>query len=120
MGSVVTNHCKMAAGGVLPTHQRYVNGIPVPQNRKTLRLKEKYLLLLLVVSFAVCCFGAYFFLPDMREKINVREVGNNIFIPVKNFNFRHNPDEKGDHHVKNDKKALERKIEAAREQEKVL
>ncbi|CAH1798860.1 unnamed protein product, partial [Owenia fusiformis] len=63
----------MAASGVLPTYQRYVNGVPVTPGRRTLRLREKYIILLVFVTFGTVCFGAFFFLPDLRERVSVDE-----------------------------------------------
>ena len=68
----------MAASGVLPTFQRYVNGVPVPPARKTLRLKEKYVILLVFGTFGIVCFGAFFFLPNLQEKVNIVEVKKHL------------------------------------------
>ncbi len=102
----------MAASGTLPTYQRYVNGVPVPQNRKTLRLKEKYIVLLVFVTFGTVCFGAFFFLPDLRDRVSVNslrqvQVGvGDIFVPkpvdiadgrVFNSNRHGEPDEADPH-----------------------
>jgi len=63
----------MASGvGLLPTYQqqKYVNGVPLSTvGRRTLRLREKYILLLVVSVFAFVCFGAIFFMPDMRDRV---------------------------------------------------
>ena len=68
---------KMAASGILPTYQRYINGVPVSSNRRSpLKLREKYIVLLVFITFGIVCFGAFFYLPDLREK-----VPRNIFIP---------------------------------------
>lgn len=64
----------MAAPPILPVHQRFVNGVPVPQTRKTLRLREKYIIILIFVTFGVVCFGAFFFLPDLRDRVNMVEM----------------------------------------------
>ncbi|VDI31638.1 Hypothetical predicted protein, partial [Mytilus galloprovincialis] len=56
----------MAAPGILPS--RYVNGVPVPTSRKTLRMKEKYIILLVFITFGTVCFGAFMYLPDMRDR----------------------------------------------------
>ena len=64
----------MATGMVLPTYQKYINGVPVPSSRKTLRLKEKYILLLVFFSFSSVCFGAFFFLPDLRDRMSIGDV----------------------------------------------
>ena len=61
-----------SAGGLLPTYQqqKYVNGVPLSTvGRRTLRLREKYILILVVSVFAFVCFGAIFFMPDMRDRV---------------------------------------------------
>jgi len=61
-----------SGGGLLPTYQqqKYINGVPVSTlGRRTLRLREKYILLLVVSVFAFVCFGAIFFMPDMRDRV---------------------------------------------------
>jgi len=61
-----------SGGGLLPTYQqqKYVNGVPVSTvGRRTLRLREKYILLVVVSVFAFVCFGAIFFMPDMRDRV---------------------------------------------------
>lgn len=52
---------------VLPSYQRFANGVPVPLfSRRSFRPREKYLILLVFLTFGVVCFGAFFFLPDFR------------------------------------------------------
>lgn len=127
-----------ASSSVLPTVQRYINGVPVPQGRKTLRLREKYVIILVFVTFSTVCFGAFFFLPDLRDRVSVEEVrrhlqqaGGEIFIPQARIGpdgvpiaggnvFRHNPDEVVDTHRLIDKMRLKDKIEAEWNQKHVL
>ena len=77
----------MASGGQLPTYQRYISGVPVPPSRKTLKLREKYIVLLVFVTFSTVCFGAFFFLPDLRDRVSVWEIrglgqaGGDILVP---------------------------------------
>lgn len=53
--------------GVLPSYQRFANGVPVPLfSRRSFRPREKYLILLVFLTFGIVCFGAFFFLPDFR------------------------------------------------------
>lgn len=55
------------SAGVLPSYQRFANGVPVPLfTRRSFRPREKYLILLVFLTFGVVCFGAFFFLPDFR------------------------------------------------------
>lgn len=68
----------MAAPGVLPIYQRYVNGVPIPVSRKSLRMREKYIILLVFLTFGVVCFGAFFFLPDLRDRVSVSEMRKQI------------------------------------------
>ncbi|XP_061177561.1 mannosyl-oligosaccharide 1,2-alpha-mannosidase IA-like [Saccostrea echinata] len=65
------------AASLLPVSQKFINGVPVPQGRKTLRLKEKYIILLVFVTFGLVCFGAFFFLPDLRDRVRLNDVVRN-------------------------------------------
>lgn len=57
----------MTSTGIIPTYQRFVNGVPVPSfSRRSFRPREKYLILLVFMTFGVVCFGAFFFLPEFR------------------------------------------------------
>ncbi|XP_072021907.1 mannosyl-oligosaccharide 1,2-alpha-mannosidase IA-like [Amphiura filiformis] len=51
---------------ILPLHQRYVNGVPVPVSggRVALRTTEKYVLCLIGLVFISLCYSAMFLLPD--------------------------------------------------------
>ncbi|KAK7790855.1 hypothetical protein R5R35_010728 [Gryllus longicercus] len=58
---------KMTSTGIIPTYQRFVNGVPVPSfSRRSFRPREKYLILLVFFTFGVVCVGAFFFLPEFR------------------------------------------------------
>lgn len=55
------------ASSILPSYQRFVNGVPVPLfSRRSFRPREKYLILLVFLTFVVVCFCTFFFLPDFR------------------------------------------------------
>ncbi|XP_015115798.1 mannosyl-oligosaccharide 1,2-alpha-mannosidase IA isoform X1 [Diachasma alloeum] len=55
------------ATNLLPSYQRFVNGVPVPLfSRRSFRPKEKYLIVLVFLTFSALCFGT-FFLPDFRN-----------------------------------------------------
>ncbi|KAF8777379.1 Mannosyl-oligosaccharide like protein [Argiope bruennichi] len=78
----------MAASTVLPTYQRYINGAPVSAaGRKTLRLREKYIVLLVLGTFVAVCIGTFFFLPELRSgSINsayrhIRNAGSDLLLP---------------------------------------
>lgn len=65
----------MATTGILPTYQRFLNGAPVPtSSRRSFRPREKYLILLVFLTFGVVCFGAFFFLPEFRGGGTVNSV----------------------------------------------
>lgn len=79
-------------GGILPTYQqpKFVSGVPtgIPITRRTLRIREKYVLGLVGCVFGFVCFGAIFFLPDMRDRVSsdgyigpVEINMNKLFIP---------------------------------------
>ncbi|XP_046554342.1 mannosyl-oligosaccharide 1,2-alpha-mannosidase IA-like [Haliotis rubra] len=125
----------MAAGSVLPTYQRYVNGVPVPQGRKTLRLREKYIILLVFLTFGIVCFGAFFLLPDLRDRVtmdemrkHIQEAGNVIFFPQAELGADGHPlvgakvlrhGDMIDPHKIVDKAELRKKIDVAWEQQKL-
>lgn len=56
----------MSVTGVLPTYQRFVNGVPVSFTRRSFRAREKYVIFLVFVTFGLVCFGTFFFLPEFR------------------------------------------------------
>lgn len=113
----------MASGAVLPTYQRYQSGIPI-QNRRSgmLRMREKYIVLLVFVTFLIFCFGTFFFLPDLRDRVSVnhlkRQLGSDIFLPKQSEGdggkiLRHHPNELVDAHHIQDKAAINQRIKDA-------
>ena len=120
----------MAQSNVLPTFQRYINGVPVPQGRKALRLREKYIIVLVFLTFGIVCFGAFFFLPDLRDRVSVSEMkkqlqnaGDDIFFPAGKDDIHLQGKKHGDDvdiHKIQDKVALHGKIEQDWQREKVL
>ena len=113
---------------MLPTYQRYVNGVPVPQKRNTLRLREKYIVLLVFVTFGTVCFGAFFFLPDLRDRVSVnglrKDFANDVFLPkpvdvAPGRVIRHSPDEDVDDHQIGDQLKLINKIKAEQKREQI-
>ncbi|XP_006815977.1 mannosyl-oligosaccharide 1,2-alpha-mannosidase IA-like [Saccoglossus kowalevskii] len=78
----------MATGsGSLPIFQRYTaNGVPIPIARQTLRLREKYVILLIFVTFGTFCFGAVLFIP---EKVGLETIDLNIGGEVGEVLFPH-------------------------------
>lgn len=70
----------MTVAGSLPTYQRFVNGVPVPLfSRRSFRPREKYLILLVFLTFGVVCFGAFFFLPDFRNSTSGSAAVNSVY-----------------------------------------
>ena len=119
----------MATSNVLPTFQRYINGVPVPQGRKALRLREKYIIVLVFLTFGIVCFGAFFFLPDLRDRVSVAEMrrhfdkgGHEIFIPAGEdlHPVLGKHDDTVDIHKIQDKAVLHGKIEQDWQREKVF
>ena len=53
---------------ILPTHHSR-SFHPIPGHRSGLRLRGKYVLRLIFVAFLLLCFGAFFFVPDLRDRI---------------------------------------------------
>lgn len=119
----------MAANNSLPLYQRYINGVPVPtQSRKTLRLREKYVVLMVFLTFGTVCFGAIFYLPELRGGVSmkqIRDTGPDLFLPpLPNGNaaemvIRHDGLDDVDPHKIEDKAKLIVKIERAMEQERL-
>lgn len=115
----------MAAKGptTLPLYQRYVNGVPIPQGRKTLRLREKYIILLVFMTFTIVCLCAFMFLPNMQEKVSEKiQDAQVIFVPEVRSGLDGVPIEKETYehgNNGNDKKNLQSKIYEAWEQQKV-
>jgi hypothetical protein len=72
---------------VLPTHhQRGIAGGVPYSGRKTFRLKEKYIIVLILITFGTVLYGAFFFLPDKIDRVEIvrellKENGGNMFIP---------------------------------------
>ena len=56
---VVKNNMAASKSPILPTHYR-----PVSVQRSGLRVREKYVLLVICVIFCCLMFGAFFFVPD--------------------------------------------------------
>lgn len=120
-----------ATGSVLPTYQRFVNGVPVPTfSRKSFRPREKYLIVLVFLTFGLVCFGTFFFLPEFRGSNStvdsvykvyrhMQKAGPELLIPAPPFlNEQHEAqrlirhgEDKVDPHVIDDRNKLAAKIE---------
>lgn len=62
----------MSAPALLPLAGRRLPALNLgassfPHHRATLRLSEKFILLLILSAFITLCFGAFFFLPDSSK-----------------------------------------------------
>lgn len=120
-----------ATGGILPTYQRFVNGVPVPTfSRRSFRPREKYLIFLVFLTFGLVCFGTFFFLPEFRGSNStvdsvykvyqhMQKAGPELLIPAPphlsdssdTLKLIRHDDEKVDPHVIDDRAKLLAKIE---------
>ncbi|GLV45294.1 alpha-Mannosidase class I a [Carabus blaptoides fortunei] len=118
-------------GGILPTYQRFVNGVPVPTfSRRSFRPREKYLIFLVFLTFGLVCFGTFFFLPEFRGSNStvdsvykvyqhMQKAGPELLIPAPphlsdssdTLKLIRHDDEKVDPHVIDDRAKLLAKIE---------
>lgn len=121
----------MAMSTVLPVYQRYVNGAPVPiLGRRTLRLREKYVAILVLATFGIVCVGTFFFLPELRAGSSIhsaykhiRDAGPDLLLPPppreeQDGVLRHNSVDNVDPHRLVDKAKLTNKIQEDLEQER--
>lgn len=116
--------------GILPTYQRFVNGVPVSFARRSFRAREKYVIFLVFVTFGLVCFGTFFFLPEFRTGGTVESVyrvydqfkraGPELLIPPPPHLedsreapklLRHEQDFRMDPHLVGDRAKLKAKIE---------
>ncbi|XP_046991848.1 mannosyl-oligosaccharide alpha-1,2-mannosidase IA-like, partial [Schistocerca americana] len=130
----------MTATGILPTYQRFVNGVPVPSfSRRSFRPREKYLILLVFMTFGVVCFGAFFYLPEFSRASgtvnsvykHMQKAGPELLIPAPPHAddvselpgggkiIRHGDLGQQDPHRSEDRAKLQAKIEEAEEQDKM-
>lgn len=114
-----------ASSGILPTYQRFVNGVPVAFARRSFRPREKYVILLVFATFGLVCFGTFFFLPEFRASSDrvykvydqFRKAGPEFLIPPPPLLeetqgvARHDLDTQLDPHVLDDREKLRAKIE---------
>lgn len=66
----------MASVGVLPTYFKYISVAPGGSARKTLRVREKYIVVLVLATFLMVCIGAVFYLPELRASNAYRHMKN--------------------------------------------
>lgn len=121
----------MTATGILPTYQRFINGVPVPFSRRSFRAREKYIIFTVFVTFGLVCFGTFFFLPEFRgtngtaESVykvydQIKRAGPDLLIPPPPHLedsreaprlLRHDDEARVDPHVIDDREKLRVKIE---------
>lgn len=121
----------MTSTGILPSYQRYVNGVPVSFSRRSFRAREKYVIILVFITFGLVCFGTFFFLPEFRGangtadsvyKVydQIKRAGPELLIPppphLENSHespklLRHDEDVRIDRHVLDDREKLRAKID---------
>lgn len=107
----------MASSGALPTYLKYVNGVPVSGARKTLRLREKYIVVLVLATFLMVCIGAVFYLPELRASSafrQIRNAGPDLLFPPPQLDdnvVRHNDVMNEDPHRAEDREKLNQKIQ---------
>lgn len=66
--------------GILPSYQRFVNGVPVPSiSRRSFRLREKYLIVSVLLTFAIVWLGALFYLPEFKSSTSVNDSVYNVY-----------------------------------------
>lgn len=118
----------MTATSILPLHQRYVNGAPL--SRRSFRPREKYVIILVVITFGLVCFGTIFYLPEFRGSNStadsvykvydkIKRAGPELLIPPPPHLdekeaqklLRHDDDTQFDPHVIGDRQKLREKIE---------
>ncbi|BFZ09518.1 hypothetical protein BsWGS_12557 [Bradybaena similaris] len=78
----------MAARGasILPLYQRYLNGVPKLLARKTLRLRDKYIILVVFGVFTLVCTCAFLFLPSLQERVaRLKEGKGVVSVGLKRF-----------------------------------
>lgn len=120
----------MSVTGILPTYQRFVNGVPVSFARRSFRAREKYVIFFVFVTFGLVCFGTFFFLPEFRtggtiESVyrvydQIKRAGPDLLIPppphLENSReaprlLRHEDEFEVDPHLVGDRAKLRAKIE---------
>ncbi|KAJ2951897.1 hypothetical protein O0L34_g4148 [Tuta absoluta] len=66
--------------GILPSYQRFVNGMPVPSiSRRAFRLKVKYLIVSVLLTFVIVWLGALFYLPEFKSSSSVNDSVYNVY-----------------------------------------
>lgn len=103
---------------LLPQYHKYLNGAPVPFSRRTRRNSELCLVVLVFISLTVICFGAVFYLPELKASYggtinnvykHIQNAGPELLLPA-HGNARHDGVLE-DPHAAWDKKALSAKID---------
>ncbi|KYB24855.1 mannosyl-oligosaccharide alpha-1,2-mannosidase IA isoform X1 [Tribolium castaneum] len=121
----------MTSTGILPTYQRFINGVPVPFSRRSFRAREKYVIFTVFATFGLVCFGTFFFLPEFRSNSSdsvykmydqIKRAGPELLIPPPPHLdeeaprlLRHEDDVRVDPHVIGDREKLRAKVDEDRE-----
>ncbi|XP_044261687.1 mannosyl-oligosaccharide alpha-1,2-mannosidase IA-like isoform X1 [Tribolium madens] len=121
----------MTSTGILPTYQRFINGVPVPFSRRSFRAREKYVIFSVFATFGLVCFGTFFFLPEFRSNSSdsvykmydqIKRAGPELLIPPPPHLadeaprlLRHEDDVRVDPHVIGDREKLRAKVDEDRE-----
>lgn len=125
----------MTTTGILPTYQRFINGMPVPFSRRSFRAREKYVIFSVFITFGLICFGTFFFLPEFRGNTGTAESMYKVYDQIKRAGpellippppqledsrepqrlLRHEDDVQVDPHIIGDRAKLKAKIDEDRE-----
>lgn len=117
--------------GILPSYQRFVNGVPVPSiSRRSFRLREKYLIVSVLLTFGIVWLGALFYLPEFKSSNSVNDSVYNVYKRIQKAGpellmppplaqndvgdfpvIAHHGEEGDDPHVVEDRNRLQAKIE---------
>lgn len=109
----------MATVGVLPSYFKYISVAPGGSARRTLRVREKYIVVLVLATFLMVCIGAVFYLPELRASNayrHIKNAGPDLLLPppqaIEDNAPRHNgiaADEEDPHRAE-DRNKLQEKI----------
>uniref|UniRef100_A0A3B3QW31 alpha-1,2-Mannosidase n=1 Tax=Paramormyrops kingsleyae TaxID=1676925 RepID=A0A3B3QW31_9TELE len=120
----------MTAPALLPLSGRRIPSVvsgasSLAHHRATLRLSEKFILLLILSAFITLCFGAFFFLPDSSKHKRFDLGLEDVLIPHIDPNIQgrhpglaviHGQGDHDEHRHREEEESLRRKIRAAHEQ----
>ncbi|KAL3276557.1 hypothetical protein HHI36_011931 [Cryptolaemus montrouzieri] len=73
----------MTNTSIFPSYQRIVNRIPLAFSRRSFRSCEKYIIILVFLTFGLVCFGTLFFLPEFRNSATRSESVYKVYDQIK-------------------------------------